>query len=194
MIDETAFIHPLACVDDSVSIGPRCKVWQFSTVIRGTVLGMDCSVASCVTLDGPQIGARCIVSPGVDIGPGFLIGDDVFIGPNVVLCNDAWPRAHKRGWDANELRGLSSPMGREAPAYAVIVENGASIGANATVLPGVRIGARAMVAAGAVVSRDVPPDCLALSGGLFSRITNEGSRVRMRAATKLSAPRAAPGQ
>lgn len=161
MIHPTAFIHPLAHVSLGGalggSIGARTKVWQFSTVIRGTRLGEDCSVASNVTLDGPCIGDRCIVSPGVDIGPGFQVGNDVFLGPNVVLCNDAWPRTHKEGWDYVALRN--------GTAVAVIVEDGASIGANAVVMPGVRIGCRAMIAAGAVVTRDVPPETVYMRDG-----------------------------
>lgn len=150
-IHPSAFIHEAAHVSGAI-IGARTKVWQFASVIRGTILGDDCVVASNVTLDGPKFGNRCIVSPGVDIGPGFIIGDDVFIGPNVVLCNDMWPRTHKDGFDYEALRS--------GALVAVEVENGASIGANAVVMPGVRIGCRAMIAAGAAVTRSVPPETL----------------------------------
>lgn len=149
MIHPSAFLHALSHIDSAtVRIGARTKVWQFSSVIRGTVLGEDCVVASNVTLDGPTIGDRCALSPGVDIGPGFIIESDVFIGPNVVLCNDAWPRAAKDGFDVNKLRN---------GFITVRVCHGASIGANAVVLPGVVIGADAMVAAGSVVTKNVPP-------------------------------------
>lgn len=154
MIHETAFIHPKAHVEGA-TVGARSRVWQFATVIRGAVLGADCNVASCATLDGPRLGDRCIVSPGVDIGPGFFIGDDVFIGPNVVLCNDAWPRVAKDGFDVARFR---------ADQCAVIVGSGASIGANAVVLPGVVIGVGAMVAAGSRVATDVPPGHLFCDG------------------------------
>jgi UDP-2-acetamido-3-amino-2,3-dideoxy-glucuronate N-acetyltransferase len=158
MIHETCFIHPRACVDETVEIGAGSRVWQFATVIRGTVLGKGCNVGSSATLDGPIIGDRCIISPGVDMGPGFLIGDDVFLGPNVVLCNDAWPRTHKDGWTPSVFRGEANGWyGMDPPRFCVIIEGGSSIGANAVILPGVRIGRGAMVAAGSVVSRDVPP-------------------------------------
>lgn len=148
MIDATATIHPLAHVENA-TIGARTRVWQFASVIRGTVLGEDCNVASCATLDGPRFGNRCIICQGVAMGPGFLFGDDCFIGPNVTICNDRWPVANKHGFDITRFQNGSS--------WTVVVRDGVSIGANAVVLPGVIIGAGAMIAAGAVVSRDVPP-------------------------------------
>lgn len=162
-------IHSLAFVDDTVSIGRRTRVWQFASVIRGTVLGADCNVASCATLDGARFGDRCIIGSGVAIGPGFLIGDDVFIGPNVVFCNDRWPASHTRGFDQSKLRSGS---------VTIQVGDGASIGANATILPGVRIGERAMIAASAVVSRDIPPDhLLTRSGDIVPAAPTERMRI-----------------
>lgn len=156
MIHETAFIHPKAHVE-GVTIGARTKVWQFASVIRGTVLGEDCNVASCATLDGPVFGDRCKISQGVAMGPGFKFGDDVFVGPNVTVCNDRWPAAHQDGFD---MAALQWKWGE----WTVIVEDGASIGANAVVLPGVVIGAGAVIAAGAVVNRSVPAGHLFRNG------------------------------
>lgn len=152
-IHPLAYIHPKAHVEDS-EIGAGSRVWQFATVIRGTRLGIDCTVASGATLDGPWFGDRCIISPGVDIGPGFEIGDDCFIGPNVVLCNDAWPLVSKEGWTDKPFRSGS---------LTIRIGDQSSIGANATVLPGVSIGDGCMIAAGAVVDRHVMP------GHLFKR-------------------------
>lgn len=171
MIHPTAFIHPKAHVEGA-TVGPRTKVWQFATVIRDTVLGADCSVASNVTLDGPVLGDRCIVSPGVDIGPGFIIEDDVFLGPNVVLANDAWPRVDKDGWDADAFR---------EGFVTVRVCSGASIGANAVVLPGIVIGEGAMIAAGAVVTANVPARHIWRREGVCSPIADR-PKVRMREA------------
>src|SRR3954464_5669015 len=126
MIHPSAFIHERALADDSVSIGARSRVWQFASVIRGTVLGEDCTVASSATLDGPVFGDRCIISQGVAMGPGFLIGDDVFIGPNVTVCNDRWPRTYKTGF---ELKTFQSGF------ITVRIHNWVSIGANAVILP-----------------------------------------------------------
>jgi acetyltransferase-like isoleucine patch superfamily enzyme len=167
MIHPTAFVHPKAHVEDA-TIGPRCKVWQFASVIRGTVLGADCNVASGATLDGPVFGDRCKISQGVAMGPGFLFGNDVFVGPNVTICNDRWPRVDHDGFDIEAL---------QRGEWAVTVFDGASIGANAVVLPGVIIGRRAMIAAGAVVNRSVPNDHLFRRDG---RIEMIGSQINMK--------------
>ena len=149
MIERGAVIDPRAEVKDA-SIGAGTRIYQFSTVVMGTIIGRDCTIGACVTLTGPVIGNRCKVSSGVVMGPGFLIGDDVFIGPNVVLANDLWPATDTGGYDDDMLRARS--------AFCVVVEDGAAIGANAVILPGVRIGAGAVVAACSRVTRDVPPN------------------------------------
>lgn len=141
-------IHPLAYVDDTVTLGEGTRVWQFASITRGTVMGRDCSVSPFAMLDGSVYGDGVIVSGGVMAGAGFLVGNNVFLGPNVVLCNDLWPFADKEGYD--------DPALRSGERFAVVIEDGAAIGAGAVILPGVRIGAGAVVAAGAVVERDVP--------------------------------------
>jgi UDP-2-acetamido-3-amino-2,3-dideoxy-glucuronate N-acetyltransferase len=172
LIDPTAMVHPFALVEDA-QIGARTRVWQFASVIRGARLGADCNVASGATLDGCWFGDRCTISQNVAMGPGFLIGDDVFIGPNVTICNDFWPATHKNDFDVEALR---------AEFVAVSIRHGASIGANAVVLPGVTIGKGAMVAAGAVVSRNVPPDTLLRRNGSVVLIEPEWRKNRMREA------------
>ena len=107
------------------AIGARTKVWQFASVIRGAKLGEDCVIGSCAIVDGATVGDRCHIGHGAQVHPGAVIGSDVFLGPGAVICNDAWPRAHKRGFDA--------------PGVAVIDDH-ASIGANAVVLAGLTIG------------------------------------------------------
>jgi UDP-2-acetamido-3-amino-2,3-dideoxy-glucuronate N-acetyltransferase len=178
MIDPSAKIHRLALVEDC-EIGPRTRVWQFASVIRGTRLGADCNVASCATLDGPVFGDRCIISQGVAMGPGFEIGDDVFIGPNVTVCNDRWPRAYKTGFDLKKF---------QSGFVTVRIGNWVSIGANAVILPGVVLGKRVMVAAGAVVDRNVPPDCLYTRAGKLIPINEQHecrhARARMREAIR----------
>ena len=104
------------------------------------------------------------------MGPGFDVGDDCFIGPNVVFCNDRWPRAVKKGWDDVPLR---------AGAATIVCEDRVSIGANATILPGVRIGARSMVAAGAVVHRNVPQQSLFKRDGTIAQIDTSRPQHRM---------------
>lgn len=167
-IDPSAFIHERALVENA-TIGPRTRVWQFASVIRGARLGADCNVASCATLDGPVFGDRCIVSQGAAMGPGFLFGNDIFVGPNVTICNDRWPRVHKRGFDIGAF---------QQGDFTVVVKDGATIGANAVVLPGVIIGRGAMIAAGAVVNRDVPDNHLFRRDGRISALTQR-SPLRM---------------
>lgn len=153
MIDITAMIHRCAAVHPNVIIGRRTRVWQFASVIRGAKIGADGTIASGAIVDAARIGDRCLISHGAFIGPGMRLGDDVFVGPQASLCNDLWPRTDKAGWfSMAELLSGDVTVTR--------IEDGASIGANAVVLPGVSIGAGAMIAAGAVVDRNVPALCL----------------------------------
>jgi UDP-2-acetamido-3-amino-2,3-dideoxy-glucuronate N-acetyltransferase len=171
-IDESAQIHPAAHVDrESVTIGARTKVWQFASVIRGAAVGDDCSIASCAIVDGAELGDRCIVSHGAFIDPGMTIGNDVFIGPHVALCNDFWPRVSKDGW--YDVRDLI-----DGKVIVTQICDGASIGANAVLMPGVRIGEHCMIAAGAVVTGDVPSGHLYGRDGVYRPIKHEPERKR----------------
>jgi UDP-2-acetamido-3-amino-2,3-dideoxy-glucuronate N-acetyltransferase len=158
-------IHKKAHALADCDVPASCKVWQFASVVRGAKLGEDCTVASCAIVDGATLGDRCLIGHGASVHPGARVGNDVFIGPGAVICNDAWPRAHKRGFDAS--------------VTSVIIEDGASIGANAVVIAGVRIGAGAMVAAGFVAARDVPARFLLGPNGLHP-ITDEEARCEAR--------------
>ncbi|MGE4075986.1 MAG: acyltransferase [Reyranella sp.] len=140
-------------------------------MIRGASIGADCNIAPGAMIDGSTIGDRCVVCQNFGAGPGFLIGNDVFLGPNVVMSNDFFPAASKDGFDAARYR---------AGEWAIIVEGGAAIGANAVILPGIRIGRGAMVGAGAVASRDVPPDTLLARDGRLMPITAAMRSRRMR--------------
>jgi len=171
VIHPTAVIHPKAHVVEA-TIGARSKVWQFASIILGTVIGQDCIIGACATLSGPIIGDRCKISSGVVMGPGFKIGNDVFLGPNVVLANDVYPSASTEGYDNARLRA-----GNE---FAVIIEDGAMIGANAVILPGVKIGAGAIVAAGAVVRHNVPPAMMQLRNEYLGPVPDNWREKRMR--------------
>lgn len=171
MIHETAFIHPLARVTDS-HIGAVTRVYQFASVVRGAKLGIDCTVGPTATLDGSRFGDRCSIGPGVNIGPGLHFGDDCFIGPNVIVCNDAWPMTSKEGWDVRELT--------EKGLKVVLAGNSVSVGANATILPGVKIGDGSMIAAGAVVGKDIPPGHLFKRSGEIVPIDTSAPKERMK--------------
>jgi len=160
-------IHPKAHVEVPKNVSDTATIWQFASVTGDTWIGAETVVSPFAMLHGPFIGRRCRISGGVMMGPGFVIGDDVFIGPNVTLCNDAWPRASKIGYDVESL----------ATRPAVVVHNGASIGANAVILAGVTIGANAMIAAGSVVHADVPAGMLWINGG-YRMQAYDGERMR----------------
>lgn len=166
-------IHPKAHVEDS-QIGERTKIWQFASVIRGAKVGKDCSIATGAIVDGATLGDRVIVSHGAFIDPGIVIGNDVFIGPHVDMCNDAWPRAEKSGFDIAAL--LSGDL------VTTRIEDGASLGAGVIVLPGIIIGADAMIAAGSVVECSVPPAHLHKRNGMVVPIDPARMVKRMRPA------------
>lgn len=159
-------IHKKAEVKNA-TLGEGCRVWQFASVVRGAVLGDDVTVASCAIVDGAKVGAGSIIAHGASVHPGAVLEEGVFVGPGAVLCNDAWPRAHKRGWAVPD-------------APLVIIKKGASIGANAIVLPGVTVGERAMVGAGIVCTKDVPAGHLMLSNQVCIPIGDEEEKLRAR--------------
>ena len=138
------FFHTLADVQ-STAIGAATRIWQFVIVLPGAKIGDDCNICSHSLIENDVvIGDRVTVKSGVQLWDGLRVGDDVFIGPNVSFANDRFPRSKK------------------APAHFLqtLVEDGASIGSGATILPGITIGSKAMVAAGAVVTRAVPPNAI----------------------------------
>jgi UDP-2-acetamido-3-amino-2,3-dideoxy-glucuronate N-acetyltransferase len=160
-------IHPKAHVERPEQVSDTATIWQFASVTGDTWIGDETVVSPFAMLHGPHIGKRCRISGGVMMGPGFVIGHDVFIGPNVTLCNDAWPRAHKDGYDVESL----------ATRPAVLVHQSASIGANSVILAGVTIGQNAMIAAGSVVHADVPAGMLWINGG-YRMQADDGERMR----------------
>lgn len=135
-----SFIHPLADVADC-TIGEGTKVWQFVVILEGAKIGKDCNICAQTLIEGDVIvGDRVTIKSGVQLWEGTRVDDDVFIGPNVTLTNDPYPRS------------------KEYPKKfsGVVIKRQASIGANATLLPGITIGESAMVGAGAVVAKNVP--------------------------------------
>lgn len=133
-------IHPLADVQ-SRNIGDGTRVWQFVVILAEAKIGRDCNIcAHCLIENEVVIGDRVTVKSGVQLWDGVEIEDDVFVGPNATFTNDRFPRS-KQYPDSFKK---------------TVIKKGASIGANATLLPGVAIGRNAMVGAGAVVLEDVP--------------------------------------
>jgi acetyltransferase-like isoleucine patch superfamily enzyme len=150
-------IHPLAFVDFDCKIGSGTQVWQFASVIRGATIGRDCTIGACCILDAAILGDGCAVGAGAQLHPGTWLGSNVFFGPGAFALNDLWPTVDKDGFEL--------PTDGK---FTVVVEDGASIGAGAVILPGVRIGKGAMVAAGAVVESDIPAGCVYRRNGYTS--------------------------
>jgi len=135
------FVHSSA-ICDSKNIGKKTRIWAFAHILQDAKIGIDCNICDHVFIENDVIiGDRVTVKCGVQIWDGVILEDDVFIGPNVTFSNDLYP--HSKQYPEE--------------FYKTLVQHGASIGSNATILPGITIGINAMVGAGAVVTHDVPP-------------------------------------
>jgi UDP-2-acetamido-3-amino-2,3-dideoxy-glucuronate N-acetyltransferase len=145
-VSKPPFIHESAYVDDGATLGEGTKVWHFSHILPGSRIGRDCSIGQNVMI-GPDVtvGDRCKIQNNVSLYKGVELEDGVFCGPSCVFTNVLNPRAEVERKD--EFR-------------ATLVRRGATIGANATIVCGNELGEYCMIAAGAVVTRPVPPHAL----------------------------------
>ncbi len=174
------FVHERALCE-STHIGPGTRIWAFAHVLPGARIGSDCNLCDGVFVENDVVvGDRVTVKCGVQLWDGVVLEDDVFVGPNATFCNDAFPRS--RVHDRSPARTL--------------VRRGASIGANATILPGLEVGPGAMVGAGAVVTRSVPANAVVV--GNPARIIgydggSRGTTMDPGGPATASAPAAAPG-
>jgi acetyltransferase-like isoleucine patch superfamily enzyme len=131
-----------AAICESSQIGDGTNIWAFVHILPGAVIGSDCNICDFVFIENQvNIGDRTTIKSGVQIWDGITIGSDVFIGPNVTFSNDKYPKSKNKNFDLLQT----------------FVGNGASIGANATILPGITIGANAVIGAGSVVTKNVEP-------------------------------------
>ena len=138
----SVFIHATAEVSSQAKIGENTKIWNLAQVREGASIGENCIISKNVYIDtGVRIGNNVKIQNNVNVYNGVTIEDDVFLGPSMTFTNDMFPRAVNPRWQITET----------------LVKMGASIGANATIICGVTIGECAMVGAGAVVTKDVPP-------------------------------------
>jgi acetyltransferase-like isoleucine patch superfamily enzyme len=146
--------HPTAIVGENSRIGARTRIWAFVNVCDGAVVGDDCNLCDHVFVEnGAFVGNRVTVKTHVSLWTGIALEDDVFIGPGVVFTNDHRPRSRK-------------PLAEFA---RTIVRRGASIGGGVVVCPGLSIGEYALVGAGSVVTKNVPP---------YALVTGNPARVR----------------
>lgn len=145
------YIHPAALVE-SDHIGKGTRVWAFAHVLKGARVGANCNIGDHAFIESDAVvGNNVTIKNNVCIWTGVTLEDDVFVGPNATFTNDRHPRSPR---SEPMSQRYSSPAGWLLPT---VVERGVSIGANATVLPGLRLGRFSMIAAGAVVTSDVPP-------------------------------------
>lgn len=134
------FIHPLSDVQTS-QIGKGTRLWQFAVVLKGAKIGQDCNICAHTLIENDVvIGDNVTIKSGVYVWDGTTIGNNVFIGPCAAFTNDKMPRS----------KAYPEEFSR------ITIAEYASIGANATILPGITIGKYAMVGAGSVVTKDVP--------------------------------------
>ena len=149
MSDQTSgfFVHPKGTVDEGASVGAGTRVWANAHVMAGAQVGKGCNLGETVFVEaGARVGDDVTIKNGVHVWEGVEVGDKCFLGPNATFTNDLWPRSWKRP--------------KESWLKGTVLEEAATLGANVTIVAGVRIGRYAMVGAGAVVTRDVPAHAL----------------------------------
>jgi len=140
-----AFIHPTAVVEPGANLAEDVKIWHFAHVRKGCTLGPQVSVGKDVYIDANvTVGEGSRIQNGVNIYNGVTISRWCFVGPAVVFTNDQHPRIGRKDWEV----------------VPTVLEDCCSLGAGAIIRCGVRIGAFAMVGAGAIVTKDIPPFCL----------------------------------
>lgn len=140
----SVFVHPQGLCE-SEHVGANTRIWAFAHVLPGARIGADCNICDHVFVENDvQLGDRVTVKCGVQLWDGITVEDDVFIGPNATFTNDPFPRSKQH------LKAFPRTL----------VKRGASIGANATILPGLTIGQNSMIGAGAVIVRQVPENAI----------------------------------
>ena len=160
----SGFIHATATVDPGASVGDGTKVWINVQIREGAQIGANCVISKDVYIDhGVMIGDGCKIQNSVSVFHGVTLEDEVFVGPNACFTNDKVPRAFVQDWAVSRT----------------LVRRGASIGANATIVCGTTIGEYAMIAAGAVVTRDVEPFTLVMGNPAraVGKVDRRGNRV-----------------
>lgn len=159
------FIHPSSVVDDGAIIGPGCKIWHFSHIMNGAILGSSCNIGQNVMIASDvKLGHNVKIQNNVSLYSGVICEDDVFLGPSCVFTNVRNPR---------------SEVSRRNQYKPTIVHRGATVGANATIVCGVEIGKYAFIGAGAVITHSVPDYALIVGvpGRLVGWMSRYGNKL-----------------
>lgn len=162
------YVHESSYVDENVRIGDNTKIWHFCHIQSGAVIGENASLGQNVNISSNvKIGNNVKIQNNVSVYEGVTVKDGVFLGPSCVFTNDVTPRSRY-------------PKGRSG-YVPTLIEEGASIGANATIVCGHRIGKYAMVAAGAVVTKDVPDYALVMGvpARVCGKVDEQGNIVEI---------------
>ena len=170
---KNVYIHPKALVETD-QIGADTKIWAFAHVMAGAVVGKDCNIGDHVFIEsGALIGNGVTIKNNALIWKGVHVADYVFVGPNVVFTNDLRPRSPRMP--------LIKEQGLAESDWLVetFVEEGASLGANATIMAGTTLGKYCMVGAGSVVTKDVEPFTLVMGNPahVVGKVNELGERV-----------------
>jgi UDP-2-acetamido-3-amino-2,3-dideoxy-glucuronate N-acetyltransferase len=146
MMEKEYFAHETAVIDEGCKIGRGTRIWHFSHIMAGSEIGEKCNIGQNVVISpGVKLGRNVKVQNNVSIYTGVICEDDVFLGPSMVFTNIVNPR---------------SAVTRKDSYVSTIVEKGASIGANSTIICGNKIGKFSFIGAGAVVTKDIKPYAL----------------------------------
>lgn len=163
--DKTYYSHATAIIDETSEIGAGTKIWHFSHIMKDSKIGTSCNIGQNVVISPKvHIGNRVKIQNNVSVYTGVICEDDVFLGPSMVFTNVINPRSF---------------VIRKREFMETYVEKGATIGANATVVCGNRIGAYAMIGAGTVITKPVPPYALVIGnpGKQIGWVSKHGHRL-----------------
>ena len=167
MAEKEFFKHESSYVDNDVTIGESTKIWHFSHIQSGSIIGKDCSIGQNVNIgNNVQIGNNVKIQNNVSVYEGVVLEDFVFCGPSMVFTNIKIPRSE-------------FPQRGSEFYLKTIVKRSASIGANATIVCGVTIGEYALIGSGAVVTKDVPPFSLVVGNPakIIGKVDKKGNRI-----------------
>jgi len=167
MAEKEFFKHESSYVDNDVTIGESTKIWHFSHIQSGSIIGKKCSIGQNVNIgNNVQIGNNVKIQNNVSVYEGVVLEDFVFCGPSMVFTNIKIPRSE-------------FPQRGSEFYLKTIVKRSASIGANATIVCGVTIGEYALIGSGAVVTKDVPPYSLVVGNPakIIGKVDKEGNRI-----------------